>query len=1086
MLCVPFVCISSLLPVMASPRPWYLYAGAGAVAVWMYPRVLVYVLVAVAVSVVVVGGGVYFAVAGPVPPRATHKPVPRVRFAGWSRERMAAARDARLDSAATRARLASPAVTELFLLGETIDQFVELVLQEFVHSWYRNINKAIDETSDPFTDLLRSQLRLVVGVLDSRLREVDVADMVVLQLLPIATEHFARYVDAEAAVRNKSRYSEGVPPADSTERHRQVAARYNRGKLHPAVAPNANPASPQAKQQWTKYLRKRVQRLIPLLVSRSTADCQPVVIIVRELLVNLVLGPTTTMLADPDFYNQLIVKVVGSTLQDRAQVQQLRAALDRQSHTLKHQRLLGKLRPAVVLDRPRLSQVLLDPTMRQPFQQYMDTLGRGALVGFWVAVQGMRNPLEEPLRGTLGRDRFHTLTLGTLVVRMSGVEQEVRGVYERYLKPDDVRRLLQVPATTVEAVAMLVESDDVEEAQVASVRRMLVKSQTRAADLMALDFDEYASSGQLSLGTALPVRQPAFTRIFDSESPVMGASEPTEEALVHTLSTAAPPISDAVINAVEAVLSDIVTKQDRDDVLLLVNRERHEDSGSDVFSSLPETSRANTPDPKRALHLMESLRKDLMGFGTQDDPALDPSNPLRLFDDPDDAEDSLLIDELSQSVGPGLDLEGSVPELLLAAPGNLHLREEIELLESDIERLGEQQAILEPLVLKAQLTNNTRELRVLAKAKVSLERELQAKELQRQQFIVQENDNLLYGKLRVRIQTYVKDTDPNGKEFVAYIIEVQKLSLEGKVVAGWVVARRFSQFYTLYRHLRKHVPQVADVRFPSKKVIMRFQERAMLQQRQHQLQAYLQQMLANPQVCQNVVFRLFLSTEEFYLSGEGPGAAPVPPPLAYSSRSVANRLYDAVLGRFPLAAAAAAPGLLALGEEIQEMQAELSGYDEGDKVVFVKPICDLLIVMFNLNAGGHGGWLRARAVLVVLQQVLGNTIEHRCRDLVSQMVTAEVRVLDHVQLLLAVLFPNGKFRESGVPRTLKERGTAQLEAKLLLETMMGDVGGRVFGRLHARYAATMLFAMLQNETLNRHLVYELVDEVLATVFPEHG
>jgi len=90
---------------------------------------------------------------------------------------------------------------------------------------------------------------------------------------------------------------------------------------------------------------------------------------------------------------------------------------------------------------------------------------------------------------------------------------------------------------------------------------------------------------------------------------------------------------------------------------------------------------------------------------------------------------------------------GSDDEIRQAAPGDLGLAEAIAALTFDIEKLSTQEAVVDSLYRKAELTNNTVELRILRKSKASLHREIRRKELQRQQYIVQESDNSLYVSL---------------------------------------------------------------------------------------------------------------------------------------------------------------------------------------------------------------------------------------------------------------------------------------------------------------------------------------------------
>lgn len=47
-----------------------------------------------------------------------------------------------------------------------------------------------------------------------------------------------------------------------------------------------------------------------------------------------------------------------------------------------------------------------------------------------------------------------------------------------------------------------------------------------------------------------------------------------------------------------------------------------------------------------------------------------------------------------------------------------------------------------------------------------------------------------------------------------------------------------------------------------------------------------------------------------------------------------------------------------------------------------------------------------------------------------------------------------------------------------------DVAASLIGRSNARQGARRLFAVLQNRRLNKHLIYSIIDEVVAALFPE--
>jgi sorting nexin-25 len=125
-------------------------------------------------------------------------------------------------------------------------------------------------------------------------------------------------------------------------------------------------------------------------------------------------------------------------------------------------------------------------------------------------------------------------------------------------------------------------------------------------------------------------------------------------------------------------------------------------------------------------------------------------------------EEKFLEDEIEDPVPKSNTEDDEIHE---AAPGDLGLAEAIDALTAEIERLVTQESIVDSLTTKAELTNNAAELRILRKSKASLQREIQRKELQRQQYIVQESDNSLYGRATIFIQSIMVGTEEDGKEY---------------------------------------------------------------------------------------------------------------------------------------------------------------------------------------------------------------------------------------------------------------------------------------------------------------------------------
>lgn len=423
--------------------------------------------------------------------------------------------------------------------------------------------------------------------------------------------------------------------------------------------------------------------------------------------------------------------------------------------------------------------------------------------------------------------------------------------------------------------------------------------------------------------------------------------------------------------------------------------------------------------------------------------------------------------------GGGEDDDDEVHE---AAPGDLGLAEAITILSNDIDRLIAQDAVVDSLTKKAELTNNTAELRILRKSKASLQREIRRKELQRQQYVVQESDNSLYGRSTISIKSIQVGQEEDGREFALYVVEVQRDAGEKVPAATWIVTRRYSEFHELHQKLRARYPSVRNLDFPRRRVMMKFQTE-FLRKRQAALEKYMRELLHLPEVCRSRDLRAFLS-QSVIAQGQDIGDRD-------DKKDMITRLYDSVtdgmediLGNMPVLdqlslagqnlIAAATSQLntpLPVGEDgisAAEAEAELNAFENKELEPFIKPICDIFLEVFELNRGNN--WLRGRAVVVVLQQLLGGTIERKVRDNVK-MAVQEDAVLKYIGIARESLWPGGQIRRDKQPRTASDKKKSRTEASLMLATLVPDVAGSVVGRVNAQAASRRIFATLNNPRL---------------------
>jgi sorting nexin-25 len=437
-----------------------------------------------------------------------------------------------------------------------------------------------------------------------------------------------------------------------------------------------------------------------------------------------------------------------------------------------------------------------------------------------------------------------------------------------------------------------------------------------------------------------------------------------------------------------------------------------------------------------------------------------------------------------------------------AAPGDLGLAEAITALTNDIDKLIAQEAVVDSLLKKAELTNNNAELRILRKSKASLQREIRRKELQRQQYVIQESDNSLYGRSTIKIKSIHVGREEDGKEFALYAIEVSRNAGERMPAAMWVVTRRYSEFLELHQNLRSRYPSVRNLDFPRRRVVMKLQTE-FLQKRRVALEKYLSELLFLPDVCRSRDLRAFLSQSVISpQGGEGSADREDGNSSSFKQKDMISRLYDSVadgmedilgsipvldqlslagqnliaaatnqLGTVPMplsegdAAAAAAGGMLTAAEAEAELNAfETTGPNKEEELLepFVKPICDIFLEVFELNRGNN--WLRGRAVVVVLHQLLGGTIERKLRENVKVLVQEDA-LLKYIGLLKQGLWPGGQMQRNKVPRTAVEKTKTRTEASLMLATLVPDLAGSVVGRLNAQAASRRILATFNNARL---------------------
>ncbi|KAJ5587913.1 uncharacterized protein N7459_003678 [Penicillium hispanicum] len=789
------------------------------------------------------------------------------------------------------------------------------------------------------------------------------------------------------------------------------------------------------------------------------------------------------------------------------------------------------------------------------FMEFMDRQNLMSLVQFWIVVDGFRNPLEDDFGDELSpvsatwtiadRNDLALLSETYLSKPALKVSEESRRTVKAFLSagkratPEQYRKARTVVLTTQSAVLEELETiyypkfkdSDLYWKYLASDQTSGSPTMTRhpSPPIVTPDTSERRPLPPLivrttSQPTGKPTKDLRRAAISSSDVRAMGKLFDDDDSSRRSIDSerSAPLFDDdyeadnlamstqslgrdsqdgdndatqnQVLETMEAALNDIITSEPKNTRVEDL-KQNDASSLSLLGSDRPETSPRNSSEtPRIDSRANEKAKKSIASLGL-----VGHGSRLGVFDDdlfPD--QQKFIEDEYEEPVG--ADEKDPADEVHEAAPGDLGLTEAIEALSVEIDKLGAQDSVVGALTRKAELTNNTAELRILRKSKASIQREIHRKEMQRQQYMIQESDNSLYGRSTVRIKSIVVGKEEDGREFAMYVVEVQRNAGEQMPAASWVVARRYSEFHELHQKLRMSYLSVRHLEFPRRRVVMKLQ-REFLQKRRLALEAYLQQLLLLPEVCRSRDLRAFLSQRAIL-----PREDTNPRNSEGETKDLVTRIYNSVtdgmddfLGNFGvldqlstagqnlISAATQQAGPIAAHDPVlvtedavttAEAEAELNAFEDRELEPFIKPICDLFLEAFELNRGNN--WLRGRAVVVVLHQLLGGTIERKIRDS-AHAYFQDDSILRYINLARDTLWPGGVLRKVP-PRSASDRLKSRAEATVVLATLIPDLAANVVGRANAQAAARRLFATLNNQPVNTHLAFTILDEIVLVLF----
>ncbi|XP_071386989.1 sorting nexin-14-like isoform X1 [Centroberyx affinis] len=168
----------------------------------------------------------------------------------------------------------------------SIAEVFELVLENFVYPWYRDITD--DEAC---VDELRMTFRFFASVLVRRAQKIDVPTVFADKVMKAAMKH----IEVIAKARLKVKNLEGL---------QQAALDEYGPDLHIAL---------RSRKDELLYLRKLTEMLFTFVMPPKATDCRSLALLLREVMAGSVILPTMDFMADPDTVNLMVLIFVDDT-----------------------------------------------------------------------------------------------------------------------------------------------------------------------------------------------------------------------------------------------------------------------------------------------------------------------------------------------------------------------------------------------------------------------------------------------------------------------------------------------------------------------------------------------------------------------------------------------------------------------------------------------------------------------------------------------------------------------------------------------------------------------------------------------------
>lgn len=971
-------------------------------------------------------------------------------------------------------------------LEREIKEIIEFILSDFICSWYSRIDKQC--TKPYFLEAVNYTLHNAANKIARKQRGKNIIELINTKVIPVITEHINVYSKS----RNRMLETGKLDAFDSDVSRFFLAVEFNKHKkLHPSIFLR----SQNIEENVKNYCSQKAEKLYLQLIDQSEVSSSIVSELLKQVVASNVLLPIINKFADPYSLNMLLVTISENYLSETKQVSRIRKVLTEElGSSISDEAVINHIKSWWIEGHNSISNKEYEYCLR-----YITTCN------FVYSLQNIGFVLLLCLSKASKSNNKNSIDEQKILLTINLVEMRLKTLNSKLLNGPTITSGSKMTKDNWQNCTRYVENF------VRSISYTLV---LESNELKQFFMDHLKQSNQMGKTFLLE-----FMKFKNATTmPLEESSDKTSEALnphivqedlkrhvTDEMLTELDSIDSGLTNNIRILLSSndinndekfslsvksiqiLQTEVERiirnnfedfkksDKYLLMITSPKFFKSkiyiknileysliNSDTRKTVDRTTRHLSQNPK-----LDSKIEHIISDRRNNHTLKSKDNHIK-----DTLENTEIKLKKYGNMFKELSYIGKEAEL----KSFQDIKDAIAALTLQIDRTEREIQVLEHLLLKAELTDDQEQLKILTKSDRALKKELEKMEISRQLLIVQESTSALFGKTSIKISSYLEDLDENSKRLVTYYLVNVTHTYDDKV-SDWEVSRRYSEFYTLYCYLKKNYKtqlKSVSTTFPSKVPVSTnydISRTAVSEHRQHMFGIFLNQILQIQEICEDDMFRRFLTDSSTFdlkksNADEKPQTNVTRGESNEGSNSDPNISTDNLLNTRKNSN----------NYEPQKVPLHSSLKSKSN----VKIVSDLFISVFSGNETSR--WFRGRAIVTLLQQLLGSTIEKYIKDQ-GKKWSSDKQISSVVAgFKFALWGPNGTFRRpKGKKRedvTKSEEMALETRSKEVFQMFFIESFATVVGYSKTKEAAVRLHEMLQNRFLNSSLALELLDIII--------